>query len=289
MPTLFALVLLLPACVHGFAPPIAQPRWQRAHIGAGVGQRAHIGAGGARTTLVALRGGGGGARVSLWSQYLRLLDEKPMLAKTITSATLGGIGDLIAQVIEGVPALAFRRTIVLMLVNVVYIVPILTAFYAVNERLANTVFGTSKEGSSSVGRTGFQLAFDQLLNAPIVVYGFFWAFAAMNKLVGGSGSVTWSALALATRAETAAKYFPLLINNWKYRMIRAHRARCFACLPLPLCTLLTVALRRVRIVCVAQDLGGATAHQLRVRAAEWTRCIRECCRARVERGAEPGC
>ena len=45
-------------------------------------------------------------------------------------------GDAIAQRIEASPRSSLRRMLVLGGVNVVYIVPILTFFYAVNERLA---------------------------------------------------------------------------------------------------------------------------------------------------------
>ena len=73
----------------------------------------------------------------VWSRYLRALEETPMPTKMVTAAVLSGTGDVIAQCIEGTGSFALRRFLTLIAVNVLYIVPILTAFYAVNEWLVN--------------------------------------------------------------------------------------------------------------------------------------------------------
>merc|ERR1719424_2728647 len=98
-----------------------------------------------------------------WHKYLKALEERPMPTKMATAAVLSGAGDVIAQCIErsGIaPAARLRRLLTLVVVNVLYIVPILTIFYAANERLTDKL-----ELRKGWPRTGFQLAFDQLVNA----------------------------------------------------------------------------------------------------------------------------
>ena len=56
-------------------------------------------------------------------------------------------------------------------IRVTDIVPILTVFYAANEWLASRL-----KLEPGWTKTGVQLGFDQLLNAPLVIAGFFAAF-----------------------------------------------------------------------------------------------------------------
>tara|TARA_B110001452_G_scaffold142830_1_gene118809 strand:- start:559 stop:1254 length:696 start_codon:yes stop_codon:yes gene_type:complete len=150
-----------------------------------------------------------------WSRYLKALEENPMPTKMITAAVLSGTGDVIAQGIEGVSSFALRRFLTLVAVNVLYIVPILTGFYAVNEWLV-----TKLEMKDGWKKTGVQLAFDQLINAPIVIAGFFTTFQVATAIAealctGFATMPTLSGLASSVATQLRSTYVPTVISNWK--------------------------------------------------------------------------
>ena len=68
-------------------------------------------------------------------RYQAALEVAPMRTQMATAAVLAGVGDAIAQRIEARGAFAWRRFAALVVVNVVYIVPLLSALYAANDRL----------------------------------------------------------------------------------------------------------------------------------------------------------
>ena len=88
-----------------------------------------------------------------------------MRTQMATAALLAGVGDVIAQRLEGattMAAFAWRRFAALVFVNVFYIVPLLSVLYAANDKLVGE--RTAKHGE--VSRTGAMLAVDQLLFNP---------------------------------------------------------------------------------------------------------------------------
>ena len=125
-------------------------------------------------------GGGGGRLAGMWSAYVSALDTHPMRTKMATAAVLASAGDMIAQRLEGLAVLSVGRVLTLVAVNVCYITPILTAFYSLNEWLCGKVLGLP---SGTTKGTAARLAFDQLANAPIVIFGFFMAFGLANNLI----------------------------------------------------------------------------------------------------------
>ena len=199
-----ALVLLLPAVALSFSPstqtskpPAFQAKSRLSH------------------QLLASSHGPSATASVLWSKYLRALEEKPMPTKLATAAVLSGTGDLIAQVMEASGPLAFKRLAVLVAVNLFYIVPILSAFYAANEALARAL--RLKPGWK---RTGVQLAFDQLINAPIVVGGFFCAFqlataVADSLTTPGMGLPGVGSLIGAMSAQLRSSWASTVVTNWK--------------------------------------------------------------------------
>ena len=77
-----------------------------------------------------------------------------MRTKMVTAAVLSATGDTIAQrFLAGsvVPAFSVRRLLTIVAVNVGYIVPVLTAFYAANERLAKRL-GLERAGWKKTGQ-----------------------------------------------------------------------------------------------------------------------------------------
>lgn len=148
-----------------------------------------------------------------WSRYLDALEKKPMKTKMLTSAFLAGTGDIIAQAIESAGPFALRRFFTLIAVQVLYIVPILTAFYAANERLTGRL--KMKDGW---GKTGVALAFDQLINAPIVVAGFFCAFqlaTAISDTIATGAPFALGVVYQACARQLRSSYLSTVVTNWK--------------------------------------------------------------------------
>ena len=174
------------------------------------GQRRPSGARAARSTLLVAQGGFVSRQ---WGRYLEALESTPMPTKMATAALLSGTGDIIAQGIEASGPFAVRRLLTLVSVNVLYIVPILTGFYAVNERLAK-----ASKLPAGWKRTSLQLAFDQLVNAPIVIFGFFCAFQTATAIaevaVGIAGPARLSGVTAAVWEQLRSSYFSTVLSNW---------------------------------------------------------------------------
>ena len=121
-----------------------------------------------------------------------------------------GTGDLIAQSIERAGPFAIKRFLTLVAVNVLYIVPVLTLFYAANERLTAKL-------EAGWPKTLVQLGFDQLINAPIVIAGFFCAF----QLATAVADALTGTLASASRPRRRRRHPPrssypsTVVSNWK--------------------------------------------------------------------------
>ena len=149
-----------------------------------------------------------------WSNYLTSLEVHPMPTKMVTAAVLSGTGDIVAQAIDGATgAFALRRCLTLVSVNVLYVVPILTWFYALNERLAKKL--KLRDGWR---KTAIQLTFDQFINAPIVIAGFFASFQVATAVAEymTTGIPTGpSALVHALRGQLKASYVSTVVSNWK--------------------------------------------------------------------------
>jgi len=130
-----------------------------------------------------------------------------------TAAALSGTGDVIAQAIEASGPFALRRFLTLVAVNVLYIVPILTLFYAANEWLAAQL-----KLEPGWQKTSVQLAFDQLVNAPIVIAGFFASFqtaTAISEAVVRRALPNLGAVPASVGAQLRASYVSTVISNWK--------------------------------------------------------------------------
>ena len=146
-----------------------------------------------------------------WARYLRALEEKPMPTKMATAAVLSGTGDLIAQSIERAGPFAIKRFLTLVAVNVLYVVPVLTLFYAANERLTAKL-------EAGWPKTLVQLGFDQLINAPIVIAGFFCAFqlaTAVADALTGAPLPGLGSLAGAVGTQLRSSYLSTVVSNWK--------------------------------------------------------------------------
>lgn len=136
-----------------------------------------------------------------------------MPTKMATAAVLSAAGDSIAQNFLGSDPFSLRRLLTIVAVNVGYIVPVLTMFYDANERLAAKL-----RLRAGWAKTSAQLAFDQLINAPIVIAGFFTAFqfaSALAEFLVTGTPVSCSGLANALGTQLRTSYVSTLLSNWR--------------------------------------------------------------------------
>ena len=71
----------------------------------------------------------------MWSRYTAAANLYPLRTKAVTAGVLALVGDLIAQKVEGSATIMLSRSLTYVGVNVFYIVPVLSFFYAANEQL----------------------------------------------------------------------------------------------------------------------------------------------------------
>jgi hypothetical protein len=150
-----------------------------------------------------------------WGRYMRALDEKPLATKMATGAVLAAVGDLIAQQLEGATSLAFGRLLNLVAVNVLYITPFLCLTYALNEWLVGTKLNVA---AGTTKGTILRLLFDQFVNAPVVVLGFFCSFGLISSISGAlfaGAPFSGAALASSTVSKLQAEYVGTMVSNWK--------------------------------------------------------------------------
>jgi protein Mpv17 len=120
----------------------------------------------------------GAQSTSLWANYNRLLVEKPVLTKSITSGVIAFVADVACQKImaakkEGVEGaeeseIDWKRTAKFTIINTVLVGPLLHFWY-----------GTlvAKIPGNSVISTVYRVACDQLIFAPFCIIPAFFAFA----------------------------------------------------------------------------------------------------------------
>jgi len=151
-----------------------------------------------------------------WDRYMLALEAHPMPTKMATAAVLASAGDLIAQRLEKLSAFALGRLLALVAVNVLYITPLLSLLYFVNEWL---VGGKLRKPAGTWVGTGLRLAFDQLVNAPLCVFGFFWAFGLANAIAAAATTGVplplAGELASATWSKLNVEYVAMMVSNWK--------------------------------------------------------------------------
>merc|ERR1712046_558317 len=99
--------------------------------------------------------------------------------------------------------------------NVVYFTPFLCATYALNEWLIGNKLGLP---AASTKGTAAWLLFDQFVNAPMVVFGFFCTFtltdALSSVLFAGARFSLANVVSLAA-AKLRTEYIGTMISNWK--------------------------------------------------------------------------
>ena len=98
---------------------------------------------------------------------------------------------------------------------------------------------TAKHGE--VARTGAMLAVDQLLNAPLCILGFYYAFSLSAVLFGAEpfprGAFPgWAGVWRATNAEVRAKFWETLVKNWQVWVLPQRLVALVALLDLAACS-----------------------------------------------------
>lgn len=124
--------------------------------------------------------------------YNLQLEKNPYMTKMITSAIVGGLGDVLIQLLgnpDSVKELDFRRTSVMMLVGGLYVAPLMHNWFNLLSKMPlpqlMSPFGISSYIViilliSYVGKALLMMITDQTVGAPMVISGFFMA----HEIVG---------------------------------------------------------------------------------------------------------
>jgi len=190
---------LAPANAHVVTPLISKPQLSR-------------------SSLLLANGGGDAVSTSfggsLLRRYLDALEASPLPVKMITSATLGGIGDLIAQCLDSGGGFSAARLLAIMLTNGIYIAPLFSLLYELNERLVGEVLQLPSR--TWQGAT-LRVTLDQLVCAPIGIFGFFWFFGLLEPLLSFSvhSLADYGALGGVIRNKLCLEYFEMLRSSWQ--------------------------------------------------------------------------
>lgn len=117
---------------------------------------------------------------SLWATYNRLLVEKPVATKSITSGVIAFVADITCQKLQKMnqkqaenetvadEGIDWKRTAKFTVINVVLVGPLLHYWYGT---LVSKIPGTS------LLSTAYRVAFDQLLFAPFCIIPAFFSFS----------------------------------------------------------------------------------------------------------------
>lgn len=147
---------------------------------------------------------------SLLSAYSEKLIQFPFATKIISSAVVGGAGDLLIQLLnqkKGLGAFNFRRWLVFTAVAGFYIAPAIHLWFNYLGYLPLP---------ASLGKVGIalvQMILDQTFGAVIVNAGFFYAFALSDALFPPDLSKLQSVLAVGTKA-VRTNMWETLVANW---------------------------------------------------------------------------
>eukprot|EP00899_Mesostigma_viride_P025935 jgi/Mesvir1/6526/Mv16790-RA.1 len=177
----------------------AEPESSRGGGNGGAGGAGKGGSGGGGNGGSGSNGGEAGgpskATLGLWAAYLAALESSPLLTKSITSALLNLLGDLVAQlVIETDKPFDLKRSAVTTTLGLGLVGPVLHYWYgALNKYL--TISGTA----GAVAR----LALDQFLFAPIFICAF---FSALLTLEGRPQEIV---------GKLKQDWGTVVVNNWK--------------------------------------------------------------------------
>lgn len=189
---------------------------------------------GARPSVhMALRGGARGVKASKpgakmaasrpkvsfaakqWKAYLGLLETRPIPTKMATAALLSAFGDALAQTLDrSVVTFSVRRLLVLVTINIVYFAPVLHLWY----NLFDKIVAKLKLKQGSWHATFTYLALDQLVNAPLTIFGFFAVFtliSAISEACVGVPMPGLGALGMTLSDKVKLEYTNVLVANWK--------------------------------------------------------------------------
>lgn len=137
-----------------------------------------------------------------WDEYLRLLDERPILTKAATAGVVNGIGDLSSQlVLEGGGNFDAKRLAIFTAHNACLFAPTLHVWYGLLERAGKRAAGRWGTSSSTVAVA--KMAADQFLFAPIALGVF---LSVLWTLEGRPEDV---------RAHLLPELPGIVLSNWK--------------------------------------------------------------------------
>lgn len=127
----------------------------------------------------------------LLGSYQSLCARRPLLTKAISAAVIGGVGDLLAQILERVSLFTFTiqwyRLAVFVMTEFLFDGPFLHFWYEFIYKIGQwfeTKFGLSPRSRL---KTLFQISVDQTLGVAIYYPAYFYAYEIVESLLAGQG------------------------------------------------------------------------------------------------------
>lgn len=148
---------------------------------------------------------------SLLQMYEKVLVASPWTTKIISSAVIGGLGDVLIQWVEnkkkGTTGFDLRRFAVFTSVAGLYIAPSINMWFTYLNNIKRF------DSQSNFWKAMYMMIIDQTAGAVIINGGFFYAFALANALFPPYSSSTRNFVANANQAIRSS-FWITLKTNW---------------------------------------------------------------------------
>jgi hypothetical protein len=178
-----------------------------------------------------MTGGSKGGGLNILDSYNTLLENNPILAKSVTCLVIASIGDVICQRLSpGFIAIDLKRLLTFGIAQFLYFGPVMHYWFQLMDKVP-AKFGMDKPNTPKWQTVLATLLVDQTAGSVLVISGFFVLFGFVTNLMDGTLLSTGvPAIFAAGISKVKNDLWPTLLANW--RLWPAANAINFALVPL---------------------------------------------------------